>query len=76
MPDLVRASNARANHVPSWFVSSFAMVIILAATVASIVGLLRVVTWMECLLLLIAGIALSGGVLFTISTMQRLGKDE
>ena len=74
MPDLTRISSAETDHQPSWLISSFAMLIILAATAALIIGLLQVITWAECVLLLLSGIVLSCGVLFTIVTMQRLGK--
>lgn len=74
MPNLSRTSSAETDHQPSWLISSFAMLIILAATGALIVGLLQVITWSECALLLVSGILLSCGVLFTIVTMQRLGK--
>ena len=76
MPDLARTSDAGANHTPGWFISSFAMLIILAGTAASIIGLLQLVSWTECVLLLITGIALSGGVVFTVATLQRLGRGE
>ncbi|HUJ49941.1 MAG TPA: hypothetical protein VLW25_07065 [Bryobacteraceae bacterium] len=76
MPDFTRDSNPQTDQAPSWLISSFAMLIILAATAAVIVGLLQVTSWAECALLLVTGIALSCGVLFTIVTMRRLGGDE
>ena len=72
MPDL-QPSNA-TDQTASWLISSSATLSILACTIVVIVGLLQVTSWAECLLLLVAGIALSCGVLFTIVTMQRLGK--
>lgn len=76
MPDFTRTSNPQTDHLPSWLLSSFAMLIILAATAAVIVGLLQVISWAECALLLVTGIVLSCGVLFTIVTMRRFGMGE
>ena len=72
MPDLTRTPNREADLTPNWLVSTYAMLFILAATAALIVGLLQVISWTDCLLLLLTGILLSGGVLYTIVTMQRL----
>ena len=76
MPNLPTAPTSETNFAPNWLLSSFAMLAILAATAALIVGLLQVVSWTECLLLLVAGIVLSCGVLYTIVTMNRLSGDE
>jgi len=72
MPDL--RSNPSNETERSWLISSYATLSILACTVVVIVALLQVTSLAECALLLVAGIALSCGVLFTIVTMQRLGK--
>ena len=76
MPELNRTTNDKPDQTPSWLISSFAMLSILAATVVVIVGLLQVTSWAECALLLITGIVLSCGVLFTVVTMQRLADRE
>ncbi len=76
MPDFTQTSNPQTDQAPNWLMSSFAMLIILAATAAVIVSLLQVISWTECALLLVTGIALNCGILFTIVTMRRLGKGE
>jgi len=76
MPDFTQTSNSQTDQAPSWLISTFAMLIILSATAAVIVGLLQLISWAECALLLMTGIVLSCGILFTIVTMRRLSEDE
>lgn len=72
MADLTSTQNRETDHAPSWLISTYAMLFILAATAALIVGLLQVISWTDCVLLLLTGILLSGGVLYTIVTMKKL----
>ena len=48
---------------------------IAAATTAFIFGLVAMLSWQECLMVVLAAAALAGGALFTVLEMQRLGKD-
>ena len=48
---------------------------IAAATTAFIFGLVAMLSWQECLMVVLAAAALAGGVLFTVLKMQRLGKE-
>jgi hypothetical protein len=48
---------------------------IAAATTAFIFGLVAMLSWQECLMVVLAATALAGGALFTVLEMQRLGKE-
>ena len=48
---------------------------IAAATTAFIFGLVAMLSWQECLMVVLAAAALSGGALFTVMEMRRLGKE-
>ena len=74
MPDLHSTSSNETDQ--NWLISSYATLSILACTVVVIVALLQITSLAECALLLVAGIALSCGALFTIVTMQRLANRE
>jgi len=50
-------------------------VAIIAATTAFIFGLVAMLSWQECLIVVLAAAALAGGALFTVLEMQRLGKE-
>ena len=45
-----------------------------AASTAFIVGLLAMLSWQECLMVALAAAALTGGAIFTVMEMHRLGK--
>ena len=76
MTNLTRASNLETNHTPDWLTSVFVMLAILVANSVLIIGLLQAVSWTACALLVLTGVALSGGILYTVVTMQRLGKEQ
>jgi len=76
MSDLTTVSEAPVSRTPNWLISLFIMLIILVANGVLIVGLLQLLTWTECVLLVITGIALSCGLLYTVVTMHKLGKSE
>jgi hypothetical protein len=65
-------ANSDPGHAPNWLISVLTMAMVLAANAALIVGLLHMLSWIECALLMVTGTALSGGVLFTLVTMRRL----
>jgi len=48
---------------------------IAAATTAFIFGLVAMLSWQECLMVVLAAAALAGGALFTVMEMRRLGKE-
>lgn len=48
---------------------------IAAATTALIFGLVAMLSWEECLMVVLGAAVLAGGVLFTALEMQRLGKE-
>ena len=48
---------------------------IAAATTAFIFCLVAMLSWQECLMVVLAAAALSGGALFTVMEMRRLGKE-
>ena len=76
MEELTRTSNPEADQAPNWLISLFMVLIILMLNGVLIIGLLQMLSWTECLLLVLAGIALSCGMLFTIVTMRKLARDE
>ena len=51
------------------------MAITVAANAAFIFGLLAMLSWQECLLVVFAAAALTGGAVFTVLEMQRLAKE-
>jgi hypothetical protein len=70
------ASQAQSSGTPHWLISLFIMMAILVANTVLIIGLLQVLTWPECLFLVLAGIALSSGVLYTFFKMGSLANEE
>ena len=68
-------SETHSTGTPHWLISLFIMLAILVGNTVLIIGLLQVLTWPECLFLIAAGIALSSGILYTVVTMDRLGKE-
>jgi hypothetical protein len=70
------ASTTRDTSTPHWLISLFIMLAILVANTVLIVGLLQVLTWPECIFLIVAGIALSSGILYTFVKMDRLAKEQ
>jgi hypothetical protein len=48
---------------------------IIAATTAFIFGLVAMLSWQACLIVVLAAAALAGGALFTVLEIQRLGKE-
>ena len=51
------------------------MAIAAASTAAFIVGLLAMLSWPECLVVVFAAAALTGGAVFTVLEMQRLARE-
>jgi Flp pilus assembly protein TadB len=47
---------------------------VIAATTAFIFGLATMLSWEDCLVVILAAIALAVGVVFTVLEMRRLGK--
>jgi hypothetical protein len=47
---------------------------VIAATTAFIFGLATMLSWQDCLVVILAAIALAVGVVFTVLEMRRLGK--
>jgi Flp pilus assembly protein TadB len=47
---------------------------VIAATTAFIFGLATMLSWQDCLVVVLAAIALAVGVVFTVLEMRRLGK--
>jgi hypothetical protein len=76
MTDLTTVSETPSNAAPNWLISLFIMLVILVANGALIVGLLQLLSWTQCVLLIVTGISLSGGLLYTVVTMHKLGKPE
>ena len=76
MQNLTDARNQKTRSVPDWWIAMLIMVIITVANSALIVGLLQMLSWQQCTFLVFSGVALAGGVVFTVSTMQRLGKGD
>jgi len=76
MTDLTTVSDAPATGTPNWLISLFIMLVILVANGVLIVGLLQLLTWTECVLLIVTGISLSCGLLYTIVAMHKLGKQD
>lgn len=72
----INAEPAAADRAPNWLISLFIMLAMLVANTVLVVGLLQVLTWPECLFLIVAGIALSSGILYTFVKMNRLAKEE
>ena len=70
------ASEAQASGTPHWLISLSIMLAILVANTVLIVGLLQVLTWPECVFLVLAGIALSSGALYTVFKMGSLANEE
>jgi hypothetical protein len=52
------------------------MATVMAASAALIVGLFQMLSWIECAMLAVTGALLSGGVLFTVTTMYRLSEEK
>jgi hypothetical protein len=69
-------TNMKINHVPNWLISVFIMAVVMAASAALIVGLFQMLSWIECAMLAVTGALLSGGVLFTVTTMYRLSEEK
>jgi hypothetical protein len=61
--------------VPKWLPFAPFMAITAAANTALIFGLVAMLSWQECLTVVLAAAALAGGALFTVLEMQRLGKE-
>jgi len=76
MTDLTTVSEAPTPGTPNWLISLFIMVVILVANGVLIVGLLQLLTWTGCVLLIVTGISLSCGLLYTMVTMHKLGKED
>jgi hypothetical protein len=76
MTDAPNVSTAPGSRAPNWLISMFLMLAMLVANGVLIVGLLQMLTWTECVLLVLTGISLSCGLLYTIVAMQKLGKHE
>jgi hypothetical protein len=75
MTNLTTASDAPTTETPNWLISLFIMLVMLVANGVLIVGLLQLLTWTECVLLIVTGISLSCGLLYTVVTMHKLGKE-
>jgi hypothetical protein len=69
MPNAIETKRA-----PNWSIAAFVMVVVMVANTALIFSLLQMLTWAQCAVVVFTGVALTGGVVFTIVTMQRLGR--
>ena len=76
MSNMTTVPGTESGRVSNWFVSLFLMLVILVANGALIVGLMQLLTWSECALLVAAGIAISGGLLYTVTKMSELSRSE
>lgn len=76
MTNATTAAETRDTSTPHWLISLFIMLAILVANTVLIVGLLQVLTWPECIFLVVAGVALSSGILYTVVKMDRLSKEQ
>lgn len=76
MTNATTAAQTRATSTPHWLISLFIMLAILVGNTVLIVGLLQVLTWPECIFLVVAGVALSSGILYTVVKMDRLAKED
>jgi len=76
MQNSTDVTNQKIHGAADWWIALLVMAIITAANSALIVGLLQMLSWEQCVFLVFSGIALAGGVLFTVQTMQRLGEDD
>ncbi|HMD47929.1 MAG TPA: hypothetical protein VKG79_02475 [Bryobacteraceae bacterium] len=75
MTNATTAAGTRTS-TPHWLISLFIMLAILVGNTVLIVGLLQVLTWPECIFLVLAGVALSSGILYTVVKMDRLAKED
>jgi hypothetical protein len=76
MQNATVATNSRTNNGTVWQIPVFIMMIVQVATAALILGLFLMLSWTQCALVLFSGGALTGGIVFTIATMQRLSRGE
>jgi hypothetical protein len=63
-----------AKEVPQRIPLAF-MAITAAITTAFIFGLVAMLSWQGCLMLMLVAAALTGGAVFTFQEMQSLGRD-
>lgn len=75
MSNAVEVTNSGTNRSPGWPIPVFVMLIVMVANAALVFGLLQMLDWIQCALVVCSGVALTGGILFTIVTMQRLGEE-
>jgi hypothetical protein len=74
MPNAVEEANQEMKRAPNWSIAAFVMVIVMVANTALIFSLLQMLTWAQCAVVVFTGVSITGGVVFTIVTMQRLGR--
>ncbi|MBZ5608587.1 MAG: hypothetical protein LAP38_10030 [Acidobacteriia bacterium] len=75
MANTIVATNSETKRQQVWPIPAFIMVIVQVANAALVFGLLQMLSWEQCAMVVFSGVALSGGIVFTIATMQRLGKE-
>jgi hypothetical protein len=76
MPNAIVATHSETKGRPTWPILVFVVAIVLLANAAVVLALLQVLSFGECALVIFSGGALTGGILFTIATLQRLGQED
>lgn len=76
MPNTIEVTNSQTTRQQGWPVPVFIMMMILVANAALVFGLVQMLSWIQCALVVFTGVALTGGILFTVVTMQRLGQED
>jgi hypothetical protein len=74
MPNLADTASQEETRAASWSIPLFVLALVMVANSALVLGLLQILSWEQCVVVVGTGVALSGGILFTAVKMQSLGK--
>jgi hypothetical protein len=74
MPHALEATRQVGSGVPKRVPFAAFMAAIAAMTIALVFALGAMLSWQECLVVVLGAAALAGGAVFTVWEMQRLGK--